>query len=435
MPAPRRPRTAAQRRRRAANRNPLYNPAVQLGGNQLRKAAKQITRAEFAPQRAALSREAANVRTQGSALQGRASDYYLQLAQQEQGNLDKIAGFNQALQSSVGASGEAARNAITEQLDASAARQEQATNVAGVKIPLPQLAAEGQAAQNRSALYQQDAQSAGAASAGAFGGLAQVGREARALQGGETQRQLATMIGNQMADVRGRRADLEAQVGPKRVQNLLGLRQQGYENLVTQAGLDIKTADLQSGIAQSRAERELARRKIRQTERNNRRRARLDAQRIAATRRGQDVTARGQDVNARQRALDRASRETIAQQRIRYGARAGGGLSTETKKGRTGITNAQTDIEQMLRSRTVPAELRAALKGTGLNKRSMNIDTARRVVVALGAPPLVAQAAAELAKYRAVRPSTRARLRQAGIAVPREWLGPVRVPNRPGVTL
>jgi hypothetical protein len=103
-------------------------------------------------------------------------------------------------------------------------------------------------------------------------------------------------------DVASRRAALEAQVGPARMKNLLDLRQSGFENAATAAGLDLDQAKLQAQMSQDVRDTRLARAKLRSTNRQNRARNRLTRAQIRATLRGQNLSAatqrRGQNITA-----------------------------------------------------------------------------------------------------------------------------------------
>lgn len=432
-PAAQRPQ---RRRRRNANTNPLYDVARQLGGKQLKKAANDLAALEFDPAQQALQREAEQVTTQGSALTGRASDYYLQLAREEQGNIDKLAAINQMVGGQVQQAGATAQGAITAaDQEAQRLARESAPGAAGLGAG-GQVLAETQAARNRAAGNTLDATLSSGAATQAAAGLANTGRQARSMQGGETLAQLTNLVAGQLAENRGKQTSLAGQRASAVKKNVLDLRQQGFENLVTQEGLGIKSAELAAEVAQQQSDAALARRRLRQTGRQNRARNRLTARGQDVTARGQDVTARGQDINAQQRTLDRASREKIANRRIRYGA-AKKDEPADVRKFKSGITNARVDIEDMLTTGEIPPGLRRTIRDTapGLLKRPVNADTARRVIIALGGPSIVAKAAAELAENGAVTPSTRRALRLLGMRVPRDWFGPVKVPNRPGVTL
>jgi hypothetical protein len=441
---PRPQRTAAQRARRRANRNPLYDPTAQLGGFQLKRAAQNLVDLQYGPQQAALERAQGNIQTQGDALTKRASDYYLQIAREEQGNVDRMGALNALLNERVNAAGDTAQGQIKDAGEQARALQEQTAAAqqgiqAGDRVSL-----EEQAARDRSAVDTQGAIGAGAAETRNYAGLADLGRRSREMQGGETQQRLLNLVANQLAENRGQQTDLAGQRGNAMTQQLLNLRQQGFENLVTQEGLGIKKADLQAQIQQDQTDAQLAKQRIRQQARQARRQARLARRGQDITARGQDLSAetqrRGQDLTSANQELNRANQRRLVRLRAKYGGTKAN-EPADSRKTKAGIVNAQTDIQDMLRTGTVPPGLRAALKDAGagaLLKRPMNIDTARRVIIALGGSGVSAQAAAELAKYGYLRPSTRAKLRAAGVKVPRSWAaGPtgIVVPNRPGVTL
>lgn len=399
-----------RRRRRQARQqaDPLYDPAQQLSGRNLRRAADALTALEFNPQRRALQREAAQVETQGGALQSRAGDYFRQLAERERGSVERARALGAQLGQDVARIGGEAQTQLSDVGDQALElmRQDEAVRGGGLSGGTGAVGEELAAARARATATQQTAANDAAAQGTGYAQLADLSRQARELMGGEIVGQLGNRTAGQLEDVRGRMAALEELAGPKRTQNLLTLRQQGFENAATAAGLDLDREELQAQMQQDAAETRLARQRLRSTNRQNRQRNRLTERQIEATERGQDISAetqrRGQDVSAEQRRLDRESRERIARAR-----RTGSKLeSADAKKVKTGIVNAVADLESVNPKR--PAKW--------LRKQ--------------GAPGIVIRAALER-RSGGLKLSTVAELRRLGIRVPRSWIGNYAGPPTP----
>lgn len=400
------PTTRARRRRSRAARSrrpsALYDPTLQLSGKALRRSAGKLVALELDPQRRALEQESQQATTQGTALAGRAGDYYRQIAQEAQGDLDRTAAIGNLLRGRVQASGAQAQAGVTAAVDQAAQLRSGDQAVRGQIGAANATADEAQAAAQRAAAAQQGSLDTGAASDADYQRLLTLSSRATSAAGGETQRQLLTQLANRQADIASRRATVEAQQGPAVRKAVLDLRQQGFENLVTQEGLGIKRADLQASIESDRADQALAKGKLRLSARENRRRARLQREQLATTRRGQDVSAdtqrRGQDVSAQQRAADRRSRETIARAR-----RTGQKLeSADAKKLKQGISNATVDLA-------------SDPKLAGKNPAEQ-----ARILRKRGAPAIVIRAARERASG-GLNFDTVQELKALGIRVPRNW--------------
>lgn len=368
--------------RRRANRDPLLNPGVPLAGRRLRRAANQLTAAEFRPRRQALNREASAVSSTGERLAGQARDYYLQLAQQELGNVDKMRALGTGLQADVAAAGATAQ----QQLDAAGQQAAQlraadaAVRGAGNDVGMPDAAAELAAARARSAALQQQGATAAAQTTGNWAGLADASRTARGAAGGEAVTDFLRDVAIRRADVRRRRADLDTMAGTRRAENILKLRQQGYENAITARGLDVDMAQLQADMQNARANRRVQRR-------------------------GQDVTARGQTLSARERRADRAARERQAQadresrERIARARSKGEKLEpADARKLRIGVANALADLQSKK-----PAHPERWLRNQG-------------------APGIVIEAAMERYRRGGITTATARELRRLGVRVPRAWL-------------
>lgn len=415
-------RTKAQRRaaRRKADRRALYNPAAPLSGSALRNSADSLVALEFKPQKTELARQAGEVQRQGTALTGRAGDYYMQLAGQEQTRLEQQKAIAAMLDERLGKIGQDTQGAIAGSGERAAQLQAADTATRGPGLDGgagARVAEELAAAQANAAARTQSARDTGAAQSANYQGLQVGSAGATAAAGGETQQRLLNAMAKAANDVRGEQVKLAGLEGAARSKALQDLRQQSFENIVTSEGLGIKRADLEASMRDAEADRALAERRIDVTERNNRRNNR--------------TSRRGQNMTAGQRAADRKARRQVARQKAREKA---GQETTDVKKMRTGIVNAQRDIGSMLSS-GLTAQQKAALTEAGATDLARNgrldINTARKVIIALGGPPIVAAAAAELAKYGGVRASTAAQLRKIGMKVPDAWLGAFSGPRSP----
>lgn len=370
-----------RRRRRRAEMAALFDPGATLSGRSLRRAANTLTRMEAQPQRAALRREMQQANRQGSALADRASDYYTQLATLERDNVARqqaIGGELQTRLKGLGDESQAGLSAIEAEAQQRAAQDEAVRGAGlgggGAERVAAEIAAQKGLAQSGT----RQAQEAGELSTANWANLANVAAASRGLQGGETLSRIQNALSGQQADIRGRQSDLETQVAQKRMANLLDLRQQGYENLVTAEGLGIDRAKL-------RTDAQLERERLRSNERQNR-------ARVRAQRRGQDITMRGQDMTAEQRAADRRARERIATAR-KKGTKL---ESSDARKLKIGISNAFADL------------------------RDKNPKNPSRWLRKQGAPGIVIRAARERAEG-GLTDATYNELKRLGVKVPKGW--------------
>jgi hypothetical protein len=390
--------TAAQRRARVNDRNPLYNPGEQLSGNALRRAAEQLVDLQFQPQQRAIQRLSANAERQGGQLASNASDYYLRLAQHEQGAVTRQQAIGSELQARLGTITDQTQVRLDALADQAQQGQQEATNVTGIGGVQSQAGVEALAAQRRQASDAQAIQSAGAAQAANYAGLQQIGQQANMMRGGEVQERLAMQLANQLAEYRGQGQQLAEQRGNAVGQAVGTLRQQGFENLMTQGALELDAGKLQASVQE-------------------------DIRAEANNRRTVGATIRGQDVTADQRARDRSSREQIAamnvqaRERIAAAGRKNAAGKTEpadARKVKSGISNAVSLISN----------------GPGFQKRGNdNPQGWAKRLRSMGAPEIVVRAATERATG-GLSPQTAAELRTLGVQVPRDWLRPRRGSNR-----
>lgn len=399
-PKPKRPAKQRPAKQRPGKRqpNPLYDPTVPLAGPDLRRAVNQLTRLEFRPRRQAINRAETNATAQGTALIDRAGGYYDQLASDVAGSVARQQAIGDRLRTALAASGTETQSTLEQAGQAADQRAAQDESVRGGGLEGgggEQLARELAAQRALAARSTQTAQEDAAASTADWQNLTNVTAGATQARAAETRQQLINRLASQRAEFAGQRQDLDTEAADKRVENLLTLRRSGLEDLIAMRGLGIKSEQLRADIAQDRADRRIARERIRSTERNNQRQQETTRRGQDVTRRGQDIASqdrrRGQDITAEQRAADRRSREQIAAGK----KKAHTNESADSRKTRNGIANALVDIQ-------------------GGKERRVRRD----------APPLVHRAASELNDVGFIRPQTVAKLKAAGVRIPKSWLPP-----------
>lgn len=396
---------------------PLYDPTVQLSGKGLAGASRDLVNLEFRPQENALGRELANTTTQGNALVQRAGDYRQQLAENDKTLVPQVAAIGQLLGSSLGTNQSNALAAISGGLDDSHSRTaaDQAVRL-GVGSSIATAGADTKAQEARGIVAQQGQQSADAAAGqtAAFQQLANLAAQSREVGGREQQQELLTRLANQQADVRARQADLAGQRGAAQSKALTDLRQQAFENLVTQEGLNIKREDiaadtqlgqqkLREDRRQAQADRRLKRRIARAS-----RVATRDANAAKTTAKANEVNkygitnaqwlkmTPGQRLNSIRDYTDATTR-----------AKAGNGkMSPAAIKDRGTIDSMLTDAQTDPKLKKL-----VGVPGPELTRR----------FIKRGGDPLLAQAAAEIAKHGVLTYQTRQALQRRGIRVPRSW--------------
>jgi hypothetical protein len=364
--------------------NPLYNPAAVLSGVGLKKAARQITNAQYAPKIGAAKAQQADVTRQGNALIGTADDLYRQMAERE----SSAVATQSAIQARIKQEVDDANAKSKQALDSAAAEAERAVgDNGGVDVGAKgRLAAEMAAQRGNQASQAASASTAAATTSGNYAGLLAGAGAARALHGGEVHGQLSNRAQSQRIQLAQQIADLKGQKGDGFVKNLTDLRQNQFENSATVAGLGLKQADLEAQTQNQKASQRLADARIKQADKASRRSART-------TKRGQDVTARGQDLSHsdRQAALnkknDPKSKPELA----------------ASKKTKLSIDNARSSIRQYRAQ---------GLSGPKITKK------ARKA----GIEPVVLNAARDLEYLGYVSGPNVAALRRAGVRIPKAWL-------------
>lgn len=386
----------------------LYDPSVPLSGKTLKRVANRLTNLEFGSERRALNREEGQATRQGTALADRASDYYLQLAREQQGAIARQQALGTELQTRLGKSTQESQAALS-QIDQEAAKraaEDAALRGAGNTGGPSKVADEVAAARALSATGAQSAREQAALSSADWANLQGITDRATGMRGGEVQQQLLNQLGATQADIRGRRGDLASRAAGKRAENVLNLRQQSFENVLAARGLDIDMEKIRADLQESRGNQRLARQRIKSAERQNkarihsaekqtRMRSRVQVRGQNVTVRGQNITSadrrRGQDVTANQRAADRRVRKQIAGAREKKRPAE----SSDSRKTRVGIGNAIMDISNGHENR-----------------------------VRRDAPPIVYQAGKEINEVGFIRPSTIRQLKAAGVRIPQSWLPP-----------
>lgn len=229
----------------------LYDPTQQLSGKDLAGAAHDLTALEFGPQRAAINRALGLATTQGTALADRAQGYYQQLDQTDAPIATQEAAIGQLLGSKLSGNADTANAAIAAALkgaqDRAAADEAVRGQIGGSQTGLA--GQEAQAANNVVAENTQAAQDAATASSADYQHLADLARQARQAAGGEAHNELLNRLANIQAGYRGQLTDLSKTEGAANSKNLTNLRQQAFNNLITQAGLNIKRDQLTADTA------------------------------------------------------------------------------------------------------------------------------------------------------------------------------------------
>lgn len=385
-----------------ADRNPLYNPAVQLSGHNLKSAIDNIVAGQFRPVEQALDRQAKTSRLQNTALATRLAGY--------SGEVDKRAGVATARQeaiaerlsqalASVGDRAQATTDRVQSE-EAARREGEVALQSAPSGMPNP-IADELAALRARAGADTQAAGTAGALTGANYASLSNTNRESLQLRGQEQQGEVANRLANDLAEIRAKRADLGQQKGAERTKQLLGLRQSGFENLVTARGLGLKQAQLQADIDQQRTATALAKRKQGQAENANA----FNQANTAADNARADRSLRTTE------ARDAYQREHRVGPYKPASKPAGAKESATAQKLKIGVENAAADFKQLL-------------NGKDAKGRTRTVPRVQEILRKRGAPPIVILAAGDLAQFGYVTPAHLKSLRIAGIQIPKAWRRP-----------
>jgi len=236
--------------------NPLYQPTATLSGKSLSDAATALTNATYDPVISQYQQQIANRTQQGAAAQQQAAGYFNQLGQYAQSAVDKANSIGADLNTTLQSIGQGTQSALTQFAQQAAPQALQSLEAQGLGGgATQQLASQLAGLQSTAAQEQQARQSYGATvssaasqrAAGMLGAYALGGQAALGKIGEATQQALTPMETNLTSE----QAKKAAAFGT----NLQALRQQQFNNLVAQSGLNIKQATLQNTITQDVANR------------------------------------------------------------------------------------------------------------------------------------------------------------------------------------
>jgi hypothetical protein len=259
------PGQQASRRRNqqvaADDRNPLLDPTTQLAGHSLAAAAAQLADEQIKPKVDAFNRQITSATTQGTALSSRAGDYYKQLAQQAMGTVASQKALSDMLNAQTAQVGQQSQAAFGQMSADEQQRQGQDAALRGAGLggdSSARVAGEIANDQGTAATLQQGSANQAAQTGSSWASLANAMSQAGQLRGQEVQGGLLNRLATQQAQGRQQIADVEATRGDETAKNLTSLRQQAYENLVTNQGLNIKQQDLQNQLANIQADAQTA---------------------------------------------------------------------------------------------------------------------------------------------------------------------------------
>jgi hypothetical protein len=410
-------RTRGKPKRRRGHTGALYDPTQQLSGNDLAGAANDLTNLEFGPQRSAINRALGVATTQGTALADRAQGYYQQLDQTDAPIAGQEAAIGQLLSDKLGGNATAANTAIAASLKGAQDRAAADEQVRG-QIGGSQTAGASSEAQQAGDVVTENthaAQDAGTASTGDFQQLATLARQSRQQAGGEAHTELLNRLANQQAGYRGQLTDLGKSEGAARSKNLTDLRQQAFENLITQRGLNIKAADL---AAQTTLGQQKLAEDRRQSQADRRVRLRIARDARLATKQANDAKAQGKanDINkygiSNAQWLGMSTQQRLAAIRdftkaAHVPGKGGKGGASAPSAHSVGIV---TQVENARNDAMTDPKLKN-LSGAKLQQR----------YVKRGLPPLYATAAQQLHDFGYVTPETQAALERSGVTLPAAW--------------
>jgi hypothetical protein len=386
---PKKAATAAQKRARRRDANPLYNPATQLSGNQLALAASRLTDLQFKPQEQALDAQSKAVGAQGTALAGKSQDYYREIAHEAAAAVANQNAIRDRLNTGLAAIGDQAQartaeagQAATDAASKDASLRGQGLSGGGDAKLAGEIAAEKANVAQSAGTFR----SAGELQSGNYAGLSAASQGSTAARGGEEYTRLLNRVANLQAGVAQKKADLSSQRGAAKEKNVLDLRQQGFENAVTAQGLGIDQAKLDAQINQDAAAAAAAEKKQRSADK-------LNEARLGIAQQNADTSS----ANSTETKRHHGAQETAAQKKAKKKRTAG--ARATILKGRSQITQAQTAFSRS------GGNYNAYLQG-GVKK---------------GFPLPVLHAGYELAHQGYVGPNTVKQLRQLGITVPAQW--------------
>lgn len=253
------PGQLAERRRLATVKrddlNPLYDPTTQLAGHDLRRAADAEVNQALAPRLAAIDAQIGQETTQGTALADRGAGIYRGLTDRAKGVATNIAALGDVLNTTTKGIGDKGAAAISKLQSDEVARQAADEALRGGSLGGDTSRVTGELA-NAASTQATDAANAGTAAAaqGAnWSGLANAIVGATGMRGGEIQGELLNRMAAKVSSLRSDRTAQEATRGDATVAALDKLRQQSYENVITQQGLNIKQSDINAQLAATKS--------------------------------------------------------------------------------------------------------------------------------------------------------------------------------------
>lgn len=395
-PASQQAASARQQRVAAEDANPLYSPSVQLSGNALAKAARQLAGIEITPQLRALQQQAKTTRQQGSRLADRAGGYYDTLAGRSQQAQSMAQAITDRLNTTLTGIGAETQGAIREAGAEEQSRLQADAVQRGIGLEggaVVDAATEQAAAEARAATTGQALRTAGAQQGAGAEQLVNALAASGQLAGGEVQGQIAARQQGLLGQIGAQRAGVQAQRGPLTTKYATELRQSGFENLAILAANDIKYKSVEQGALNAERQFALAVARAREAARANR---------------VGELNAAADNVLAAQKFASAQARE--AYQRIN---KIGPYKPAENDRPnepqssislKRGIGNAMDDYTRMLKA------------GKSLDSIEKYLRNRKKVA------PDVLAAARDLAQYGYITRPTLKMLRNAGVLnIPKGW--------------
>lgn len=237
----------------------LYNPAAILSGNDLRGAVKSEVDSQINPQLGAFDRAISNLGAGRDVASKRLGGYFNLYNAETAKSASALSGAGNQLVQQIAAAGQGTQNQLGQiQSDIS----NQSASDAALRGPGLQDFGRAQAAVDfnkaQAAGATNSAVSAAAGQAAGTNTLAGTIAAVAPMRAGDQQFALAGKFNQQIADMMGKRADVEATRGDLTTKTLNQMRQDQFTNLVTMKGLDLKASDLQETVRSNKAQETIA---------------------------------------------------------------------------------------------------------------------------------------------------------------------------------
>jgi hypothetical protein len=363
----------------------LYDPAKVLAGADLRNTVNSLADLQVNPVLSDLDRQAGDVQRQSDSVTANARAYYAQLAQRQQALADQAKTTEAASNAQVSGIGQAAQQA---QAALAAANQQRMTQDQAVRGDIATTTADQLAKTyaDRAAGIgtRTEADQTAQAVKNAAGSQAAIGQAmAAGQQGGEAITGLTNQFARTLGDISGKKTDTLASRGGLVADLTQKLRQQGYDNLITREGLNIKQSDLEATTAANQA-------KLAETTRHN---TAMESNAERAARLGDKKYQLDKDKYGSAEAKDRYQK-THKLGPYKPGATTGGGSSV-TPAQRDARTQGSLDFwDQVSAGSTILDQARDALPGVNAERvkakqpiLGWNDATARQVLATKGYKP------------------------------------------------